>query len=415
MAFRPFEGQCFSITGSESDAGIVGELERSGGFYQRDLAALLQGRLAADAVVADVGAHIGVVTALLAGLCPRGHVYAFEPAAENHAHLSTNVAANGLGNVTVERAAVFDRDGEISLEFDAAYPGGSHVGGAGSTVPSVRFDTWARAAGIDRLDLVKLDVEGAELAMLAGAAETLRRFRPLLVVECNPAALRRFGGAGYGDLLRRLRTLFPLIGVIGAGGSVTPVASAAHLRLLLGRAGVIDLLAVPAASRAEIARERARGLASFARLQADHNRWRPPEGGNFVVDPGGIRLRPDQPALAGAAGEVTEVAIEIRNGSRFWLSSAFPYALNLSYRWLDADGAPTGIEGRRTNLPGPLGPGRSVRVGVKVELPERPGRYTLVLTVVQERYAWLDDLDPGCAARLTATVAAPDGRAPAGA
>jgi FkbM family methyltransferase len=405
VAFRPFPGQSFSITGSESDAGIVGEIERSGGLYQRDLAALLRGRLAPDAVVADIGAHIGVVTALLAGLCPKGHVYAFEPAAENHAHLSANMAANGFDNVTVERAAVFDTDGEISLEYDAAYPGGSHVGGAGSTVPSVRFDTWARTVGLDRLDLVKLDVEGVELAVLAGAAETLRRFRPLVVVECNPAALRRFGGAGYGDLLRRLRALFPLVGVIGPGGSVTPIASAGHLRMILGRFGVIDLVGIPAVASRDLLRSRVRAVAALARLLARNNRRRLPEDGNFVVDPAGIALRPASPALTGAAGEVTEVAVDVRNGSRSWLSSAFAYPLNLSYRWLDDRGVPTGIEGRRTNFPEPLAPGRSARIGVKVQLPDTPGRYTLLLTVVQEHFAWLDDLDAGCSARLPATIA----------
>lgn len=407
VAFRPFPGQSFSITGSESDAGIVGEIERSGGLYQRDLAALLRGRLAPDAVVADIGAHIGVVTALLAGLCPKGHVYAFEPAAENHAHLSANMAANGFDNVTVERAAVFDTDGEISLEYDAAYPGGSHVGGAGSTVPSVRFDTWSRTVGLDRLDLVKLDVEGVELAVLAGAAETLRRFRPLVVVECNPAALRRFGGAGYGDLLRRLRALFPLVGVIGPGGSVTPIASAGHLRMILGRFGVIDLVGIPVAPWAEIVRQRARAFVALARLLVRHNRRRPPEGGNFVVDPGGIALQPLQPDVSGAAGELTQVAVEIRNDSPWWLSSAFAYPVNLSYRWLDDSGAPTGVEGRRTNFPESLGPGGSARVDVTVALPATPGRHTLKLTVVQERFAWLDDLDPSCAARLPATVATP--------
>lgn len=402
MAFRPFPGQSFSITGSESDAGIVGELERSGGFYQRDLAALLHGRLPPDAVVADVGAHIGVVTVLLAGLCPKGHVYAFEPVAENHAHLTANIAANHLENVTAQRLAVFDTDGEVSLEYDAVYPGGSHVGRAGATVPSVRLDTWAGRAGLDRLDLVKLDVEGVELAVLDGAADTLRRFRPILVVECNPVALRRFGGTGYPALLRRLRSLFPLVGVIGPGGSVTPLASVGHLRLILGERGVVDLVGVPGVRASELARHRARGAASLARRLVRRDRERPKD--NFVIDTGGITLRPSTPVVTGSPGQVLEIAVDVANGSPWWLSSGFVHPVNVSYRWLGGDGAPTTIEGRRTNLPEPLAPGGSARVGVAVELPNEPGRYTLVLTLVQEHFAWLDDLDPTCTARVAAVV-----------
>jgi FkbM family methyltransferase len=403
VAFRPFPGQSFSIEGSDSDAGVIGELERSGGLYQRDLAALLQSCLAPDAVVADVGAHIGVVTVLLAGLCPKGHVFAFEPAAENRAHLMANIGANTLDNVTVQGVAVFDLDGEICLEYDAGFPGGSHVGGAGATVPSVRFDTWAGQTGIDRLDLVKLDVEGVELAVLDGAAETLRRLRPILVVECNPVALRRFGGTGYAALLRRLRALCSSVGVIGPGGSVTPVASAGHLQLILGERGVIDLVGLPTVPFTGIVRQRARALSAWARLLVAGHRAGPPADG-FVVDAGGISLRPATPIVLGAPGQILELAVEIRNGSRGWLSSRFLHPVNVSYRWLDETGAPTGIEGRRTNLPEPLAPGRSARLGVTVELPPAPGRYTLVVTLVQEYFAWLDDLDPGCAARLPATV-----------
>jgi len=408
VAFRPFPEHTFSITGSESDAGVVGELERSGGFYQRDLAALLQGRLAGDAVSADVGAHIGVVTVLLAGLCPKGHVYAFEPVAENHAHLISNVAANQLGNVSVQRMAVFDTDGEINLEYDAAYPGGSHVGRAGATVPSVRFDTWARDEGLDRLDLVKLDVEGVELAVLDGAAETLRRFRPILVVECNPVALARFGGSGYPALLRRLQRWFPVVGVIGAGGAVTPIATAAHLRRILGERGVVDLVGLPRLPFKEVARQWARAAVTLARLmRAEQGQ---PPAGNFVIDATGIELRPVAgSAINGAPGEVRRLEVDLGNGPYWWLSSQFTHPVNVSYRWLDDGGARVAMEGRRTNLPQALGPGQSARVTVDVELPPTPGRYTLVVTLVQEHFTWLDDLDPGCSTSLPATVTAAAG------
>lgn len=407
VAFRPFPGHVFSITGSDACAGCVGELERSGGYYQRDLAALLQQRLAPDAVVADVGAYIGVVTVLLAGLCPKGHVYAFEPGGENYVHLTANIGANGLDNVTARRAALFDRDGELDFEFEPGYPGGSHVGSAGSAVPSLRLDTWAQQERLERLDLVKVDVEGVELPVLDGAAETLRRFRPILVVECNPVALPRFGGTDYAALLRRMRDLFPLVGVIGPEGSVTPLASVAHLRLILGRRGVVDLIGLPATAGKELVRERARSVASFVRLLSRNNRWRQPEE-TFVVDPGAISLEPAVESVVGAPAAIIEVPVDVRNGTRSWLSSAFHHhPVHVSYRWLDEAGGLAVAEGRRTRFPEPLAPGRSVRLRVVVDTPVAPGRYTLMLTLVQEGFAWLDDADQRCTARVPALVGEP--------
>jgi FkbM family methyltransferase len=405
VSFRPYGEQSFSIVGSEHDAGIVGELERSGGLYQRDLVALLRRRLPPDGVVVDGGAHIGVLTVLLARLCPQGHVYAFEPVPENHAHLRANLAANGIGNVTAERTALFRDDGELTLTFDESYPGGSHVGDGKCRVASARLDTWARAQGLDRLDLVKLDVEGVEPAVLDGAEETLRRFRPVTVVECNPVALPRFTGTSYRQLLRRMRSLFPVVGLVGPGGAVVPLLSEGHLERALNHHGVVDLVGLPTPpAGVEGALARARSVADRARLLKDHNRFRPPPE-NFVVDPGGIELRPLGGRLDGRVAEVITVPVEVRNGSRTWLSSQFRYQpVHLSYRWFDTEGNVAVAEGHRTPLPAPLAPGASVRLAATVQLPAVPGDYELHLTMVQEHFAWLDEIDGRGTGRLAATV-----------
>jgi FkbM family methyltransferase len=398
VAFRPFPGRSFSLRGSDADAGIVGELERSGGLYQRELAALLRRRLPADAVAVDGGAHIGVISVLLASLCPAGHVYAFEPVPETSAYLEHNLAANGITNVTVERLALYREDGEITLAFDESYPGGSHIGEGKSRVATCR-------RGLERLDLLKLDVEGAEPAVLDGAEETLARFRPLTVVECNPVALPRLAGTGYRELFLRLQGLFPVVALIGTGGALLPLAEVRHLELVLNHHGVVDLVGLP--RRLEGAEQRlARGRAGthLARLLAAHNRFRPPAE-NFVVDPGGIRLRPEPGELTGQVAEILSVPVEVRNGTRSWLSSQFRYQpILVSYRWYDTEGNLAVTEGHRTALPAPLAPGASVRVAATVQLPAVPGNYELSITMVQEHFAWLDDIDPRCTARVPATV-----------
>lgn len=421
VTFQPCPGKSFSLTGSDADAGIIGELERSGGQYQRELAALLLRRLSSDAVVVDGGAHIGVLTVLLADLCPDGQVYAFEPAPQSEAYLRANLAVNGAKNVTVEAAALFDVDGELALSFDEAYPGGSHVGGGSGRVPSgrvpsVRLDTWAAERGLDRLDLIKLDVEGAELAVLDGAADTIRRLRPVTIVECNPVALARFGGADFRRLYARMRELFPFVARIGPGGEAVPLVGDGHLQRALNHHGVLDLVgaadpmfgAAPGgAARFVLPRARMQGWIDAARLRKAHNRWRrPPE--NFVVDPGGIELRPRPVRIDGGPAETVQVGVDVRNRSSSWLSSQFPYEpVHLSYRWFDRAGARVVDEGHRTPFPEPVGPGREVHLEATVQLPAEEGEYELGLTMVQEHFAWLDEIDARCSARLPASVKAP--------
>ena len=412
VPFTPFlQGRSFAITGSEHDAGVVGELERSGGRYQADLALVLQRLLRPDAVVVDGGAHVGVLSVLMASLAPEGHVYAFEPAPASFAHLVDNLAANGITNATPEALALYDREARIALDFNEAYPAGSHVGQGGSaTVPTVRLDTWSKHRGLDRLDLLKLDVEGVELLALDGAAETVRRLRPVVVVECNAVALRRFGGRSWRDLLARMRSLFPGTGAVGAvapGGVVVPIVSTGHLELMLGDRGVVDLVGLPEGRpRRQQTAAAGRAAADLARLHAIYNRWRVPAR-NLLVDPAGVALTLGPPAVAGAPAETVALPVRVVNGSRWWLSSGFVYEpVHLSYRFYDAARRTLAVaEGHRTDLPWPLGPGRSVELDMTVQLPAVPGRYELDVTALQESIAWFDELQPGCAARIPAEVA----------
>jgi FkbM family methyltransferase len=402
VAFNPFGDRTFSITGDESDIGVVGELERSGGRYAVDLGRFARRTLARDAVVVDGGAHIGVVTVLLASLCPDGRVYSFEPAAATRAHLVANVAANALGNVEIEPAAIGATDGEISFAFDAVYPAGSHVGGSGETVPATTLDSWARARGLARLDLVKLDLEGCEVAALAGAEATIRRFRPTMVVECNPVALRRFGGRTYRELFAEMKARFPLVGVLDAAGAFLPILTSAHLDLVLGDRGVVDLVGIARRDVRRDALARIRSARDLAQLSLRYNTRHPTE--NKVVDPA-ITLAPGVDVIAGEPGACLTVPVRVQNRTRWWLSSAFPYhPVHLAYRVLDPSGARVVAEGHRSTFAAPLAPGGSATIDATVQLPPTPGDYRVVVTLVQEAFAWLDELNPQCAAEVRAHV-----------
>jgi FkbM family methyltransferase len=392
--FKPFGQRSFKITGDDRDAGVVGEIDRSGGRYQNEFGLFARRILEPDSVVVDGGAHIGVLTLLLASLCPAGHVYAFEPAAANRRHLDANLVANEVTNVTVEEAALYGSDGDVVFDSNSAYPAGSHIGTTGTTVAAVRVDTWARKNGIERLDLLKLDVEGSEVGVLGGAEQTIRRFRPTTVIECNPVALRRFGGGSHHDLVSAMKALFPIVAILGPGGAVIPILSETHLDLLLADQGVTDLIGLAPRNRIATAVDFGRSLCDFLRLSWRYNRRRPAE--NKVVEPV-VSLATPVTEIAGEEGRIITVPTTVVNRSRWWLSSAFPYhPVHVSYRVLDSSGSMVTADGHRTSLPSPLGPGRSVTVDVTVELPHRAGEYQLAVTLVQEAFAWFDELNPDC-------------------
>lgn len=135
----------------------------------------------------DIGANIGFHTLVLANLVgSRGRVFSFEPLPANAAQLRRNVALNGLGNVVVVEAAVSSVDGVVPFDASGAdRERGRIVESAAMTVESLSLDLWIARTGVPAPNAMKIDVEGAELDVLAGARETIRRSLPALLVEVH--------------------------------------------------------------------------------------------------------------------------------------------------------------------------------------------------------------------------------------
>jgi FkbM family methyltransferase len=146
--------------------------------------ALLRQLIQPGMTVVDVGANIGIYTRFFSGLAGvSGRVHAFEPAPSNFKRLQEN--AEHLANVSLNHAAVGDRSGTIRLfvsdelnvdhrTFD------SGDGRKGIDVPVVSLDDYF-AAG-QRVDLIKIDVQGYELSVLQGAKRVLEENRDIKVL-----------------------------------------------------------------------------------------------------------------------------------------------------------------------------------------------------------------------------------------
>ncbi len=187
--------------------------------HHRDLFPLFTRFVPASAVVFDVGAHAGQYTKLFARAASSGHVYAFEPGSYARAILRAAVALRRLDNVTVVPMALGAACGVDTLSVPVKQRGSfgfglSHLGRpqerwhrvAQELVALTTIDAVADALRLDRLDFVKADVEGWELALLRGGEKTLRRFRPVLVLELLNNQLAR-AGHNVGDAFALLRGL----------------------------------------------------------------------------------------------------------------------------------------------------------------------------------------------------------------
>jgi FkbM family methyltransferase len=163
----------------------------------------------------DVGANLGYYTCTAARVCgPSGQVHAFEPQARMVAHLRESLRLNGFAaGARVCHAAVSARHGGTIPLFFAQDPLQQTsvpslfqhewlAGGSREDVPAVSLDGYIRDHGIARVDLVKLDVEGAELMVLEGLRDTLAHIPPeALVIEVLPERLH-FGEIEPGKALR---------------------------------------------------------------------------------------------------------------------------------------------------------------------------------------------------------------------
>lgn len=144
-------------------------------------------------ITLDVGAYVGYYTLLAAHANPEGRVFAFEPMPSPRERLLRHLALNGLANAECVAAAAGAEDGEadlfhvpqtlptsssLSLEFMGRARDLSRL-----RVPVRALDSFLEERGVTGIDLVKIDTESTEPAVLAGLERTLRRDRPFVFCE----------------------------------------------------------------------------------------------------------------------------------------------------------------------------------------------------------------------------------------
>ena len=184
-----------------------------GEFDVNDFRELLS-RLPKSPVFLDIGSYFGYYAFRIRQFAgPSATVHAFEPVPANFALLEQNRALNHFEDVRLHQTALSNSAGTVTFEVPPNKNRGiGHIAiaAAGATdsvsVTCTTLDALVQAEGLERIDAIKIDVEGAELQVIQGGAEMLEKFKPVLLMELNPPCLARFG-TNEEEILRKLAEL----------------------------------------------------------------------------------------------------------------------------------------------------------------------------------------------------------------
>jgi FkbM family methyltransferase len=139
------------------------------GDYDVDTVRFVAANLPADGVFLDVGAHIGLISFQVLRQVPSARIHAFEPHPDRNAQYRRNIDLNDAGD-RVKVNAVALSDSAAGAAFDLRRHA---IDERGTEIQTTTLDDYVAAAGLDRIDVLKLDVEGHELSVLRGAERAL--------------------------------------------------------------------------------------------------------------------------------------------------------------------------------------------------------------------------------------------------
>ena len=246
----------YSIFSRKGDA-LIGSHLSEGIAYEPYVMDHFDAALAQAQVVLDVGANIGIFTLRAAHrLAGRGRVIAVEPLPQNQQALYASIRYNGFTNVAVFPFAASDAPGLVAMSCDEDSSNGivraGDDGSALTIVPAHRLD--AVLASLERLDLVKIDIEGHEPVAWQGLIGLLQRFRPVVFLEFSPVAIRGNGHTTPEQFAAQLIEYSPRIRVLHrdrepvdcrSAGAIMAEWEAANHSLGLAGEMHVDLLLAP--------------------------------------------------------------------------------------------------------------------------------------------------------------------------
>jgi FkbM family methyltransferase len=207
-------GNIFTVYGEDDYLQEIGEE------FEPDNIAILKLLCDEDSRVLDVGANIGMTALAFSQICPRGQIAAIEPVPRTFRYLQQNVTKAGARNLKIFNFALGSSAGTVLMQghpsnFACSFVADNYTIPAGDhfsyEVPVRRLDDTFSELSLDRLDFLKVDVEGFELEVFAGAKEVLNTYKPIVFLEMNHWCLNIYRRISIPEFRERLLNFFPYV------------------------------------------------------------------------------------------------------------------------------------------------------------------------------------------------------------
>ena len=180
------DGALFHVPNHDRDV-IQQHMVKLRNYVEFDCLRELTGLIPEHGVVLDIGANIGNHSVYWSKYSKADVIHGFEPVPQTFSILERNIALNGLeGKVSCHNFGLGKESSRGSIaQFDEGNIGGTKIAADSEGTLTIRsLDEWAGTQNLDRVDFVKIDVEGFEIFVIEGGLETLKRFQPDIFIEC---------------------------------------------------------------------------------------------------------------------------------------------------------------------------------------------------------------------------------------
>ncbi len=166
------------------------------GEYEKTELDFIMKNIPPDALVIDVGANIGWYALNLSKFLTNGQVMAFEPFSKNHLELKSNIEANQLKNIKVFQVGLGSKNEKQQIRYNSS---DDNLGMASIKLETYdyseeievkRLDDFVAQLDLKKLKFIKLDIEGFEYEALQGMEETLKTYKPYLLIEQDENVLQ---------------------------------------------------------------------------------------------------------------------------------------------------------------------------------------------------------------------------------
>ncbi|MBI2730579.1 MAG: FkbM family methyltransferase [Sphingobacteriales bacterium] len=159
-------------------------------YYEKPAVMVLKKIIQPDSVFFDIGANSGYYSLIAANKAIHGKVYSFEPATRHFQKLLDNIHLNKLSNIKVFNTGIGNKNEKaifyLSSDENSGMSGlrpAENFSGKTALIEVVRLDDFSETASISSVDIIKIDIEGAELNALEGMEKIILKYKPVFFIE----------------------------------------------------------------------------------------------------------------------------------------------------------------------------------------------------------------------------------------